>query len=114
VAIAEYILENESARAELNELAGRLDGAALKPPAGAGWTIAGVPRHLPFWDQRVLFLLRRWRKSGAVERSMLDSLSVAAINEAVNRLALEAPGPAAVTLALGSAAGAGAFMKAQL
>ena len=38
---------------------------------GNDWTIAVALAHLSFWDQRSLFLLRKWKLSG-VEPSRID------------------------------------------
>jgi hypothetical protein len=110
MANATLSLENDAARAELHELVNRLDVASSSYPVGSSWTIAASLCHLAFWDQRVLFLLKQWQRSGRVETPRLDSQSIDSINQAVNMIALQVPGPAAMRLALDSAAAVDAFV----
>jgi hypothetical protein len=49
----------------------RLTDEELNLPLGNGWTIAVALAHLSFWDQRILFVMRKWKKSG-VEPSSID------------------------------------------
>ncbi len=110
MAHADVCLENDVARAELTEIASTLDTGSLTFPLGSTWTIATSFCHVAFWDKRALFLLKHWQKSGSVEQVRLDSQSVDSINEAVNMIALQVPGPAAIALALDSAAAVDGFI----
>jgi hypothetical protein len=69
---------------------------------GSGWTVSAVLCHLAFWDQRVLFVLRKWQSAG-FEPSRLTPLSVDSLNHAATAIAQAVPGPAAARLALDSA-----------
>ena len=67
-----FVNENARARERLMSLVERLTDEELSSPMGDDWTIAIALAHLAFWDQRSLFLLRKWRKSGKVELSPID------------------------------------------
>lgn len=67
-----------------------------------GWPVTIVLCHLAFWDQRVLFVLKKWQ-TASFEPYRFTPLSVDSINQAVTAMARHAPGPAAVRLALASA-----------
>lgn len=99
----DLVEENDTSRRELGELVGRLDEASFDLEVGAGWTVATVLCHLAFWDQRVLFVLRKWQSAG-FEPSRLTPLSVDSLNHAAKEIARRVPGPAAAGLALESAA----------
>ena len=66
-----FVAENAKERERLSSLVERLTDEALSLPLGNGWTIAVALAHLSFWDQRSLFLMRKWKKSG-VEPSAID------------------------------------------
>jgi hypothetical protein len=104
-------LENDAAREELKELGNRLDPEAYSYSMGSSWTLASSLCHLAFWDRRALFLLEQWEQSGTVETTRLESRSVDSINHAVNLIALQVPGPAAMSLALESAAAVDSFLE---
>jgi len=103
-------LDNDAARAELKEIANRLDAGSVTCSIGSTWTVATSLCHLAFWDQRALFQLKEWQKGGSVEAVRLDSQTVDSINEAVNMIAEQVPGPAAIAFALNSAAAVDAFI----
>jgi hypothetical protein len=107
---ADLCLDNDAARAELTEIATRLDAASAAYSVGSTWTVATSLCHLAFWDRRVLSQLKRWQESGSIEAVRLDPQSVASINEAVNLIALRIPAPAAIALAVESAAAVDAFI----
>jgi hypothetical protein len=67
-----FIKENARERERLMSLVERLTDEELNLPMGDDWTIAIALAHLAFWDQRSLFLLRKWKKSGNVELSSID------------------------------------------
>ena len=106
----DFCLDNDAARAELTEIAATLDAASVAYPVGSTWTVATSLCHLAFWDRRALFQLKRWQASGSIEAVRLDPQSVASINEALNTIALQIPGPAAIALALESAAAVDGFI----
>jgi len=110
MAMIDLCLDNDAARAELREIADRLDAGSVTCSIGTTWTVATSLCHLAFWDQRALFQLKQWQKSGSVDAVRLDSLTVDSINEAVNMIALQVPGPAAIAFALNSAAAVDAFV----
>ena len=68
-----FVKENDRERKRLNSLVDRLTDEELSLPLGADWTIAIALAHLAFWDQRSLFLIRKWKKSGSVEFSPIDT-----------------------------------------
>jgi DinB superfamily len=98
-----FVEENNTSRLELQELIRRLDEQSFNCQVGPNWTVSAVLCHLAFWDQRVLFVLRKWKSSG-FEPSRLTPLSVESINQAATAIARIAPGPAAARLAIESAA----------
>jgi hypothetical protein len=67
-----FIAENAKERERLNSLVARLTDEELGLALGDDWTIAVALAHLAFWDQRSLFLLRKWKLSGVVEPSPID------------------------------------------
>jgi hypothetical protein len=67
-----FVKENARERERLMSLVERLTDEELSLPVGDDWTIAIALAHLAFWDQRSLFLLRKWKKSGKVEHSPID------------------------------------------
>lgn len=103
-------LDNDAVRVELTEIAARLDTASAAYSVGLTWTVATSLCHLAFWDRRALFQLTRWQESGNIEAVRLDPQSVASINEALNMIALRIPAPAAIALAVESAAAVDTFI----
>lgn len=101
--IGDFVEENNTSRLELEQLIGRLDEGSFSLQVGSGWTVSTALCHLAFWDQRVLFVLKRWQTAG-FELSRLNPLSVDSINQAATVIAQAVPGPAAARLALASAA----------
>jgi hypothetical protein len=61
-----FVAENTKERERLISLVGRLTDEELGLPLGDDWTIAVALAHLSFWDQRSLFLMRKWKNSGVV------------------------------------------------
>jgi hypothetical protein len=66
-----FVSENAKERERLRSLVECLTDEQLCLPLGGGWTIAVALAHLSFWDQRSLFLMRKWKQSG-VEPSPID------------------------------------------
>jgi len=94
-----FVAENAKARGRLISLVARLTDEELRLPLGGGWTIAVALAHLAFWDQRSLFLMRKWKKSG-VERSPID---IDLTNDSLLSLWLALPPRVAAELAASSA-----------
>lgn len=67
-----YVAENRKERERLRSLVERLTDEELSLPMGQDWTVAVALAHLSFWDQRALFMLRKWKNSGVVEPSPID------------------------------------------
>jgi hypothetical protein len=101
--IRDFVEENNTSRLELEQLIGRLDEESFNLQVGSGWTLSAALCHLAFWDQRVLFVLKKWQTVG-FELSRLSPLCVDSINQAATVIAQAVPGPAAAGLALSSAA----------
>ena len=94
-----FVTENAKERERLRLLVERLTDEELMFPIGNGWTIAVALAHLSFWDQRVLFIIRKWKKDG-VEPSPID---FDVINDALLSAWLAIPPRKAANLAVSSA-----------
>jgi len=94
-----FVVENAKERERLRSLVERLTDKELGLPLGNGWTIAVALAHLSFWDQRILFLMRKWKKSG-VETSSID---IDVTNDSLLSLWLTIPPRKAANLAISSA-----------
>ena len=75
-----FVAENAKERKRLKSLIDRLTDNELNLPLGDNWTVAVAFAHLAFWDQRSLFMLRKWKQSGNVEPSPID---IDVINDAL-------------------------------
>ena len=95
-----FVAENTKERERLISLANRLTDEELSLPLGDGWTISVALAHLSFWDQRSLFLLRKWKKTGVVEPSAID---IDVTNNSLLSIWLALPPRAAAGLAVTSA-----------
>ena len=82
--------KNDTERARLDALVGRLSDADLQRPMPGGWTVAGVLAHLAFWDQRAYLLLDRWQRDG-VAPPPDDEANVDWINDAAKPMFLALP-----------------------
>ena len=101
-----YVASNDTSRARLRALVGRLSDADLARPMPAGWTVASVLAHLAFWDQRILALIATWEQADLAGVPRLENeADVHWINDATKPLFLAlAPRRAAeVTLAIAEA-----------
>ncbi len=78
---------NDTERARLEALVGRLSDADLQRPLPGGWTVAGVLAHLAFWDQRAYLLLDRWQREGVTPPAD-DGANVDWINDAAKPMFL--------------------------
>jgi hypothetical protein len=96
----DFVTENTKERERLKSLVERLTDEELSLPLGSDWTIAVALAHLAFWDQRSLFLVRKWKKSGIVEPSPID---IDITNESLLSLWMAIPPKAAARLAVSSA-----------
>lgn len=94
-----FVAENAKERERLRSLVERLTGKELSLPLGDDWTIAVTLAHLSFWDQRILFLMRKWKKGG-VEPSSID---IDVTNDSLLSLWLALPPRKAANLAISSA-----------
>ena len=94
-----FVAENAKERERLISLVKRLTDEELNLPLGVGWTIAVAFAHLSFWDQRMLFLMRKWEKSG-VEPSSID---IDVTNDSLLSQWLAIPPRKAADLAISSA-----------
>ena len=63
-----YVKGNDTERARLKALILKCSDADLARPMPDGWTVAGVLLHMAFWDQRIVVLLDKWQKDGAIPR----------------------------------------------
>ncbi len=60
----DFIAANRHERERLRTLVARLTEEELMRPMGDHWTVAVALAHLAFWDERALFLLRKWQRQG--------------------------------------------------
>ncbi len=90
---------NQESRQRLGALLATLSDGELRRANADGWTVSALLGHLACWDQRHLYLLRRWQESG-VDDSPVDAH---AINESIKPLCLALHPHAAVALCLASA-----------
>jgi hypothetical protein len=95
-----FIAENANEREKLRSFVKRLTSEELNLPLGNDWTIAVALAHLSFWDQRALFLVRKWKKSGIVEPSPID---IDVTNDSLLSIWLAIPPRVAANLAVSSA-----------
>ena len=95
-----YIEENARERKRMRSLVERLSDEQLLIPLANEWTIVVAFAHLAFWDQRSLFLVRKWKKNGIIEPSPID---IDVINDALLSLWLLLPPRKAANLAISCA-----------
>ncbi len=94
-----FVGENAKERERLSTIVTRLTDEQLSYPMENGWTVAAALAHLAFWDQRSLFLMRKWKKRG-VELSPID---IDITNDSLLSLWLALPPRTAANLAVSSA-----------
>ena len=94
-----FVAQNTQERERLRSLVKRITDEELSLSLQNGWTIAVALAHLSFWDQRSLFLMRKWKKSG-VETSSID---IDITNDSLLSLWLALPPRKAANLAISSA-----------
>ena len=94
-----FVAQNAKERERLRSLVERLTDKELRLPLGNGWTIAVTLAHLSFWDQRILFLMRKWKKSGVAP----SSIDIDVTNDSLLSLWLAIPPRKAANLAISSA-----------
>lgn len=94
-----FVEANSASRQRLKTLVRGFSDKDLARTNSDGWTVASLLAHLAFWDQRVLVLLRRWKKEG-VDESPVDA---DATNEALRPLCLALNPRTAIELCLSSA-----------
>jgi hypothetical protein len=99
---------NAEVTARLEALANRLSDADLLRDLGGGWHVSVALAHLAFWDRRVEYVLRRWKKEGVPHEELDDDV----INHALE-FQLVALGPrTAVRLCIEAAKAADAAIAA--
>ncbi len=67
---SEFTAANQRERERLHALVTRLTDEELMRPMGNHWTVAVALAHLAFWDERSLFLLRKWQREGVTPSPM--------------------------------------------
>jgi len=97
-----YPAKNDAERARLEALVARCSDADLARPMPAGWTVAAVLGHMAFWDQRIVVLIERWRRSGEVPRPEHPS-DVEWINDSAKPMLLAVPARTLAELAVATA-----------
>ncbi len=95
-----FVAENAKERERLRTLIDRLTDEELNLPLGSDWTVAVAFAHLAFWDQRSLYMLRKWKQTGNVEPSPID---IDIINDALLSTWKAIPPRTAANLAYSSA-----------
>lgn len=95
-----FVAENAKERERLKSFIDRLTDEELNLPLGDDWTVAVAFAHLAFWDQRSLYLLRKWKLDANVVPSLID---VDIINDALLSTWKAIPPRAAANLAYSSA-----------
>ncbi len=95
----QFLEQNTASRARLSELASSLTDDDLRLRTSYDWTVGALFAHMTWWDQRVLVLLRRWKRIG-LDESPTDS---ELINEALKPLCHAIDPRVAIKLCLASA-----------
>ncbi len=95
-----YAATNTQERERLHARVVGLTEEELMRPMGNHWTVAVALGHLAFWDERTLFLLRKWRREGEFTLSPIDTDIT---NDALLALWRAIPPRAAANLALAAA-----------
>jgi len=90
---------NEASREKMRALIKSMSDEELALPTVAGWTISSTFAHVAFWDFRILYLLKHWKKNEIA----LSPYDVDAINEAHKPLCLALQPRTAANLALQAA-----------
>lgn len=103
-----FVKENDESRQRLEGLVRGLSPEDLARTTPHGWTVSALLAHLAFWDQRVLVLLRRWKKQG-VDPSPIDA---DAVNDSLKPLCLALEPRSITALCLSSAKEADAEIEA--
>ncbi len=95
----DFVATNRHERERLRALVARLTEEELMRPMGDHWTVSVALAHLAFWDERSLYLLRKWQREG-VTSSPID---VDVTNDCLLATWRTIPPRAAAHLALSSA-----------
>ena len=96
----EFVVANRQQRERLHDLIARMTEEDLMRPMGDHWTVAVALAHMAFWDERSLFLLRKWRRESAFTPSPID---IDVTNDALLALWRAIPPRAAAHLAVAAA-----------
>lgn len=94
-----FITENRRERQRLRALVARLTEEELMRPMGDHWTVAVALAHLAFWDERSLFILRKWQREGVAPAP----IDVDITNDGLLSLWRAVPPRAAANLAVAAA-----------
>jgi hypothetical protein len=95
----DFVADNRRERERLRALVSGLTDEAMMRPIEGGWTVAVALAHLAFWDERCLFLLRKWQRVG-VAPSPID---IDVTNDCLLGLWRAVPPRAAANLAVAAA-----------
>jgi hypothetical protein len=95
----DFVAANKRERRRLRALVSGLTDEALMRPMGDHWTVSVALAHLAFWDERCVYLLRKWRREG-VSPSPID---VDVTNACLLALWRAIPPRAAANLAMAAA-----------
>ena len=96
MSINNYNADNKIWADRLSDLIAQLSDSDLSRPMEADWTVSSVLAHLVFWDMRIVTLLDKWAREGAIGPSEIDA---DVINEVSRQLFLLLPGRAVADLA---------------
>ncbi|KPV53326.1 hypothetical protein SE17_10285 [Kouleothrix aurantiaca] len=96
---AEFDARNRAATERLRAVAARLSDADLARAVGEHWTVGVVYAHIAFWDRRVMYVLDKTERDGAVFIPDLDIF----VNDLSLPLWLAIPPREAVRIALENA-----------
>jgi hypothetical protein len=61
-----FVERNRASTDRIRALAARLTDAEMQQPVGEHWTVAIALAHLAFWDRRVMYVLDRTEREGAL------------------------------------------------
>jgi hypothetical protein len=93
-----FIERNRASTGRIRELV-NLSDDEMRMPVGEHWTVAVLLAHLAFWDQRVLFVLDRTERDGALFAHQADMY----VNDFALPLLAAIPPGAVVRVAIESA-----------
>jgi hypothetical protein len=95
--LSNYNADNAIWAERLADTIAQLNDTDLTQPLEAGWTVSSVLAHLVFWDMRIVALLEKWNRDGAIGPSEIDA---DLINEVTRQLFLLLPARAIAEMCL--------------